>query len=493
MRSTPIWYALRSMTANQTSDADRQAGLCARCRHVRIIRSSKGSVFYMCRRAANDPRFLRYPPLPVSVCEGFEASDDTPTAKPEHAPAERTAAPVGGAERITAIDALRGFALFGILVVNIEGFSMNDATWVNPTAYGSLEGLNYWAWYANDLFFEYKFMAIFSMLFGAGILLMSGRTEAKGVRSAPLHYRRMLVLLVIGLCHAYLFWNGDILVWYSMCGLLVYLFRNRRATTLIAMGIGGLAVGSALFVVSGWSMPHWPPEAMAEFVKGFNPTSEDIARDIAAHRGGWLSQVAFRAPYSLGMQTSVFFFWGIWRVSGLMLLGMGLFKSGVLAASRSNSFYLALLGVGLLVGLPVVGFGIHQQFRHDWAIEYSFFKGTQYNYWGSVLTCLGYAGGIMLLVNNGVLTPLTSRLAAVGRMALTNYLMQTIICTTIFYGHGFGLYGRVERTEQLLIVLAICACQLVLSPLWLGKFRFGPMEWVWRSLTYGKRQPFRRA
>ncbi len=428
MRSTWFWYAHRNMTTNKTSDVGEAGG----------------------------------------------------------------AGPVIGAERITAIDVLRGFALFGILVVNIEGFSMIDATWVNPTSYGSLEGLNYWVWYANDLFFEYKFMAIFSMLFGAGILLMTGRAESKGVSATPLHYRRMLVLLVIGLIHGYLFWNGDILVWYSMCGLLLYLFRNRSTRALIATGIGALAIGSALFVVFAWSMPHWPPDSLAEFIKGFNPSPEDIAKDIAAHRGSWLDTVAFRAPYSLGIQTSVFFFWGIWRTCGLMLLGMGLFKSGVLAAKRSNGFYLTLVAIGLLVGLPVVGFGIYQQFQHDWALEYSFFLGTQYNYWGSILVCLGYAGAMMLLVNNGILTRLTSRLAAVGRMALTNYLMQTIICTTIFYGHGLEMYGRVERTGQFLIVIAIFVCQAALSPVWLRYFRFGPMEWVWRSLTYGKRQPFRR-
>jgi uncharacterized protein len=411
----------------------------------------------------------------------------------EHGPAvgARTN-PVEGTERIPAIDVLRGFALCGILVVNIESFSMNNAALFNPSAVGDLSGLNYWVWLATDLLFENKFMAIFSMLFGAGVLLMTTRVESRGIRSAPLHYRRMLILLVFGLMHGYLLWDGDILVWYSMCGLVLYLFRNRSAGALVASGLGALAVGSALFALFGWSMPNWPKESLAEFATGFNPSAEDVARDLTAYRGGWLDQIAFRAPQTLSMQTWVFFVWGIWRAGGLMLLGMGLFKLGVLSGIRSNRFYLGLLAAGLLIGFPVIAFGIHQHIRHDWAIEYSFFTGTQYNYWGSIPLCLAYTGGIMLLVNNGLAATLTAGLAAVGRMALTNYLAHTVICTTIFYGHGLGLYGRVERTGQISIVLAVLVCQLALSPLWLRSYRFGPMEWLWRTLTYGKRQTFRR-
>ena len=140
---------------------------------------------------------------------------------------ESDAQPVAGFERITAVDVLRGFALCGILVVNIESFSMNNAALFNPTSVGDLTGLNYWVWFATDLFFENKFMAIFSMLFGAGVLLMTTRVESRGTSPAPLHYRRMLVLLVFGMIHGYMFWDGDILVWYSMCGLLLYLFRRR--------------------------------------------------------------------------------------------------------------------------------------------------------------------------------------------------------------------------------------------------------------------------
>ena len=400
--------------------------------------------------------------------------------------------PVVGSDRITAIDVLRGLALCGILVVNIESFSMNNSALFNPTSVGDLTGLNYWIWLATDLLFENKFMAIFSMLFGAGVILMTTHVESRGVSPSPIHYRRMLVLLVFGLIHGYLFWDGDILVWYSMCGLLLYLFRNRSAAGLVASGLGALAVGSALFAVFAWSMPHWPPESLAEFSKGFSPTAEEVARDLAAYRSGWLDQIAFRAPHTLSMQTSVFFFWGIWRAGGMMLLGMGLFQLGVLSGRRSNRFYLGLFAAGLLIGLPVVGFGILQNVRHEWAIEYSFFTGTQYNYWGSIPMCLAYAGAVMLLVNNGLAAGATSRLAAVGRMALTNYLMQTIVCTAIFYGHGLGLYGRMERAGQIVIVFAILSCQLILSPLWLRHFRFGPAEWLWRSLTYGKRQRFRR-
>jgi uncharacterized protein len=125
-------------------------------------------------------------------------------------------------------------------------------------------------------------------------------------------------------------------------------------------------------------------------------------------------------------------------------------------------------------------------------MEYSMFLGTQFNYWGSIFVSCGYIGIMMLICRSALLGWLISTLAAVGRMALTNYLMQTVICTTIFYGFGFGLYGSVERVWQLMIVFAVWAAQLVWSPLWLARFRFGPAEWLWRSLTYGRRQPMRR-
>ncbi len=175
-----------------------------------------------------------------------------------------------------------------------------------------------------------------------------------------------------------------------------------------------------------------------------------------------------------------------------MLVGMALFKLGVFSARRSAGFYLALVGAAVVLGVPVIIYGIQRNFAVNWDVTYSFFLGGQFNYWASVLVSLGWVGLVMLACKTAAAGAITRPLAAVGRMALTNYLMQTIICTTIFYGHGFGKFGEFSRVEQLLTVLGVLAFQLIISPIWLRYFRFGPFEWLWRSLTYLKLQPMRR-
>ena len=407
-------------------------------------------------------------------------------------PVPAKAAPVVDTDRIVAIDVLRGFALMGILVVNIQSFAMIDSTLFNPSAYGDLTGVNLWIWYVTHIFFDTKYMTIFSMLFGAGILLMTRRAEEKGIRSKAIHYRRMGILILFGLLHGYLLWIGDILFWYGMSGLLVYLFRRRSPRTLILLGLVSMSIASALSIMSGWSMQYWAEEAVTNMTKSFSPTLENVDKDLAAYRGGWLEQMPLRASSAFAMNTFVLIFWGLWRAGGAMLIGMALFQLGVFSAQRSNRFYSILGAVGVIVGIPVVLYGIRYNFAVGWDSSYIFFYGTQFNYWASVLISLGWIGIVMLIVKAGALTGLTSRLAAVGRTALTNYILQTVICTTIFYGHGFGLYGSVERTGQILIVIGVWILQLIISPIWLRYFRFGPLEWLWRSMTYREIQPIRR-
>ena len=191
-------------------------------------------------------------------------------------------------------------------------------------------------------------------------------------------------------------------------------------------------------------------------------------------------------------QTMVFLVENGWRAGGLMLVGMGLFKSGVFSAKRSSTFYGSMVVLGAAMGLPMILFGVHRNFAAEWRLEDSFYLGAQFNYWGSLLVAGGWVGIVMLICKHGLVRPVTRTFACVGQMAFTNYLLQTVICTTIFYGHGFGLYGKVERTGQILTVFAVWIVLLVLSPIWLRNFRFGPAEWLWRSLTYMKLQPMRR-
>ncbi len=399
--------------------------------------------------------------------------------------------PVAPTERIKSLDILRGFAVLGILIMNIQGYSMIEAAYLNPSAYGDLTGLNKWVWILSHIFGDQKFMTIFSILFGAGIILMSRKAESKGRRPAGLHYRRTLWLFVIGVIHAYGFWHGDILVVYALCSITVFLFRKLSPRKLLVMGLITISVSSLIYLFFGFSMPSWPPEASEQASKYWIPNEEIIEHEIAAYRGGWLQQMTHRVPSSLAFHTLVFLIWSGWRAGGLMLVGMALFKWGVLTAEKSTRFYRNLALVGLGLGLPVVILGVVRNFAEGWSFSYSMYKGNQFNYWGSLLVSLALIGLIMLISKNPKWDRFNSPFAAVGRMALTNYLMHTLVFTTIFYGHGLGLFGKVDRTGQILMIAGMWIVQLVLSPIWLRHFRFGPAEWLWRSLTYGKAQPMR--
>ncbi|MBM3304962.1 MAG: DUF418 domain-containing protein [Candidatus Aminicenantes bacterium] len=406
-------------------------------------------------------------------------------------PEEKLLQPVAPPERLASLDVLRGFAVLGILLVNIQDFSMVFAAYLNPTAFGDLTGLNRWAWMLTHVLGDQKFMTIFSLLFGAGILLVTSKAESKGLPPAGLHYRRIFWLFVIGLMHAYLLWRGDILVAYAVCAVWVYLFRKKKPKTLLIAGAVFILVPTILYLIFSWSVPYWPPEAVESNLQMWAPPAERIAQEVAVYRGGWLQQMGHRVPSAIAFQTFIFLIYIGWRVTGVMLIGMALFKWRVLSAERSGRFYRIMLAAGFGIGIPLIVTGVVRNFAAGWAWPYSMFIGWQFNYLGSLGMAAGYIALVMLLCRSARLPALRERLAAVGRMAFTNYLLQSLICTTLFYGHGFGLFGKVQRWQQVLITVAIWTTLLVVSPLWLRRFRFGPVEWLWRTLTYRKAQPMR--
>ncbi len=399
-------------------------------------------------------------------------------------------APTRPAERIVAIDILRGFALLGILIMNIQGFAMPAAAYFNPTVYGDLTGANRWVWTLSHVFADQKFMTIFSLLFGAGIVLMSEKLDARGQRAWGLHYRRTFWLLLIGLAHAYLLWSGDILVAYALCGFWVYWLRRLRPGWQMALGILVVSIPALILLATSLTMQFTPPEMLQELRADWRPAAATIAEEVASYRGGWLEQMDARVPTTVEFQTFGLLFWALWRAGGLMLIGMALFRWGVLTGSRSRGFYVGMVILGLAIGLPVVSWGVVQNFANSWSMEYSQFgPGAQPNYWGSLFVSAAYIGLLTLFARSDALPWLQNALAAVGRTALSNYLLQTILATAIFYGHGLGLFGSVERVGQICIVAAIWVVQLVVSPLWLRYYRFGPFEWLWRSLSYWRFQP----
>ena len=392
--------------------------------------------------------------------------------------------PTAVSDRIVSIDVLRGFALLGILVINIWLFSMPIAVLQNPTAYGDLTGANYLVWLFGHVFAQEKFITLFTMLFGAGILLFTRSKDDS--KALWLHYRRTTFLLAIGLAHAYLFWYGDVLVLYALCGTLVVTARDWEPSELARFGLLMVAVPSILSIIQALTVD--PAAVMASW----QPSEAALASEIETYRSGWLAQFDHRAPTALSLQTAGFVSNTFWRLSGLMLFGMALFKWGILSNRRSTAFYRRLLLGGSVSGLTLILAGVWYNTAVDWAAPEALFLGSQFNYWGSLLLATAYIAAVMLYCRWRTSGPVITALSAVGRTAFSNYLLQTVIATSIFYGHGLGLFGSVSRVEQFGIVLGIWAVQILLSVLWLRYFRFGPAEWLWRSATYSSRQPLRK-
>jgi uncharacterized protein len=404
-----------------------------------------------------------------------------------------TLGPAAEAERILALDALRGLGVMGILVMNIQSFSTISAAYINPTAVKPLQGSDLWMWLIGELAADEKFMAIFSMLFGAGIALLTSRIEARGSKPTRIFLRRCVWLMLFGILHAYLLWSGDILYTYGVCGLLVYPLRRMAPRRLLAVGLLVVALGSALSILTGWSMKFWDPKDAAGFEETiWRPPPQRVATEIAAYRDNWKGQMRARIPDAIAGETSVFLFYSLWRAAGLMLVGMALYKWGVLTASRSARFYLRWIIAGALIGFPLILYGAWRDIQDGWSMRYSFFFGSQFNYWGSLGVAMAWIGLVMLGCRAPAALPAMRRLGAVGRMAFSNYILETVICTTIFYGHGLGLFARLDRVQGGAIVVAVWIFVFVFSQVWMRNFSFGPLEWLWRSLTYLEREPFRR-
>ena len=396
---------------------------------------------------------------------------------------------VGPPARISSLDALRGVAVLGILLVNVQSFAFVAAARTNPTVQGNLEGVNWLIWLLTYVIFDGKFISMFAILFGASIVLLADRCARRGVPAGPIHLRRMGILLVIGLLHAHLLWYGDWLATLAVSGALAFLYHDLPPRRLLVAGLVIYAIGSVIALVVTWWLPRAGPELLAETAARWAPSPEAIAWEVERYRGGWLAQMEHRVPAAFRYETSHLAMRSLWQMTGLMLVGMALHKLGVLAAARTPAFYVRMAGAGFGLGVPLVVAGVVFSVRRGWDAETYIAVARHTNYWGGLLVSLGWIGGVMLLVRLG---HRMGALAAVGRLALTNYLLQTVICTTLFYGHGLGLFGRVERVGQFAIVLGVSAVQLVFSVWWLKYFEFGPVEWAWRCLTYGRCLPLRR-
>jgi uncharacterized protein len=399
--------------------------------------------------------------------------------------------PINPKNRVLSLDILRGVAVLGILIMTIQSYAMPWAASINPTVFENLEDINFYIWLLSHVFADEKFLAIFAMLFGATIILISQKARKEHLRSGDLQYRRFFWLFVIGVFHAYLLWAGDILVTYSICGFFMFVFRSKKKEYLFRAGLIFLFIGSLLKFIFAYSIPLWEPGQFEAFkAEVWSPNGQAIAEEIDYYTSSWERQMLVRAPQAFKMETKVFISETFWRVSGLILLGMGFYKKGVLTGKQSKKFLGKLTLFGLSIGLPLVVIGVILDFHDSWDFEKSYFYYSQFNYWGSVAMAIGYIGMIVLLCKLGTKNFLAKKMATVGQMALTNYIMQSVICTYAFYGHGFALFGDLDRAAQAVAVLCIWVFQIAFSSIWLSYFQYGPLEWLWRSMSYGKIQRF---
>jgi uncharacterized protein len=401
-------------------------------------------------------------------------------------------APVSSSHRLETLDVLRGFALLGILAMNIRIMAGTFGSYMYPLAMFEYEGAHRAAYLFSSTFFDLKMMGLFSMLFGVSVLLYASKSGAPDRALRGLWFRRMFWLLVIGLVHAYLIWNGDILVPYALCGILVlWWMRRLSARALFAASFVVLLIGAALTVGHWLGWASMSEEDRAQELAMMMPTQAQTDEQLAAMFGSYLDVVAYRAPTVLLFQTFIFATFFLWRCSGMMLLGMALYKSGFLDGRRDAATYAMTAAICLPVGLGLAWYGAMELDRARFAMPDRIVLDL-WNYTGAVFASVGYAATLIYAVKRNAFVGLRRRLAAVGQMALTNYLFHSVLTSIVFLGWGFGFAGRLDYAGQLYFVVAVWIFQLIASPVWLARYRFGPAEWLWRSLTYWKRQPMRR-
>ncbi|MEO5938088.1 MAG: DUF418 domain-containing protein [Sphingomonas sp.] len=404
-------------------------------------------------------------------------------------------------QRLRTLDAVRGFAVMGILLLNINGLAMPDYAEVDPSFYGGADGANWWTWAIAYVVGDGKMRGLFTMMFGASTVLIADRAFVNEQSPARVHYTRMATLFVFGMLHAYLIWAGDILVLYSLVGAVAYFGWRAKPRVLLMIGMGLLAykAGDGLFA---WHHLETGRIAAAAgkgnavaaadwraFAKASAVDPNGAAKEVAAYRGSYAEALTSR------MRTAIFFQTVINRIAfvdtlGLMLIGMALFRRGFFSGEWSRRRYWIAAGAVPMLWttyVPLVA----------WLSDTRWMPLTMVATESIQLTLLrpflslGYAAAIILFVQSDRAVWLADRLAATGRMAFSNYLGASIVLTLFFNGNGLGWYGYLQRWQCLIVVAAVWVLMLAWSKPWLERFAYGPFEWLWRSAARGKLQRFR--
>jgi uncharacterized protein len=435
----------------------------------------------------------------------------------------QTALPLQQKERLFILDAIRGVALCGILILNIYYFSRPQQAIFNLLVY---EETSAWGniawWYLTNFLVEGSFRALFSMLFGAGAILLISRLEEKsGIGAADIYYRRLIWLLIFGLINAYvLLWPGDILYSYAVCGLFLFPLRKSSPRLLIGLAVffvaitmfkswqksndrlemreKGLAAKSieakkdSLTTEQKEDLEKWNGFLEKRKVENLRKEADKEIQEMQKSYSGVWSHLQ---PLNNKIESSIFYNELFFDVMIFTLLGMGLYRMGVLTGNKPIWLYVIFLIVGYPIGL---GTGFIE--GNDWKasgyawINYIDNRTLPFDLYQihRLLVSLGHIGFLILLWKSNLFNWLLRLFANVGQLAFTNYLMQSVICTLIFYGYGLGYFGKVERFELTYVVVGVWIFQIIFSAIWIRFFLFGPLEWCWRSLTYWKVQPLIR-
>ncbi|QIL03090.1 DUF418 domain-containing protein [Sphingomonas sinipercae] len=395
-------------------------------------------------------------------------------------------------DRIVTLDVIRGVAVMGIFSVNVVAFAMIEAAYFNPPVYG-FDGLaDRIMWFANFVLVDGKMRSLFSMLFGASLLLVAERADRSGQSAASVHYRRMAVLLLFGLAHFYFVWFGDILTTYAIVGMLAFAFWRAPAANLALLA---LITYVAAFVISVGEATGFAAHVASAQASGdpsaigyYGPTAQAIQNDLTVHSsyGAFVADTTGRRLWNPVDIVETLFP----ETLALMLLGMAGYRSGFLTGAWSMRTYKRIAAIGLTLGI-IAGMGLAAWvwiggFRLPWTV-------TALETWSMPLhplMALSYAALIVWLASNR--GRVAMRFAAVGRAAFTNYLGTSLVAAAIFNGWGLGLYGQLSRAEAWLLVPIFWAAMLAWSKPWLDRFSYGPFEWLWRSLSRGRPQPMRK-
>ena len=409
----------------------------------------------------------------------------------------------GAPVRLPSLDIVRGVAVMGILLLNIVGFGLPEAAYFNPRAYGGSEGADLAAWLINFTLFDGKMRGLFSFLFGASMLLVIERAEAKGESPVTVHYQRMAWLLIIGLAHLWLVWFGDILGGYALIGMAAFPLRKLPVRGMVTLGVMLVLVQTVIFAALPFGVHYLQsvPEGaaghadavkqLADFNRNFGvPSAAENDHALALFRSGYAGIVADRFAHNQLGPLPMALLYGCETIA-FMLFGMAALRSGMLRGEWPRARLRRMAWIGIGIGVPAYAAIAAWLINQDFAMFPVMLAVFPLTVPLRPILFLGWAALILLLARPG--GALTERIAAAGRMAFTNYLGTSLICTTLFYGYGFGWFGHLSRAELYLVVLAIWAVILLWSKPWLARFRYGPFEWAWRSLARGGFQPMKGA